>query len=197
MISRGPNQLHSDPGCYSLVFTLWWKCIQSTVILIVCRSPYTTQMSIVFSDTQGNIWKSNHLKSESKSYLYDIQWYRLTLPHPVDRNLHSFFNHIQCLPGDKVGFPWDLPHYLISHMQFIQLSLILYKHQRQLKLSHDYVSWWTAKIISSCLLLLPTTLANIPSWKYPQNRSVKGATFSQYSLKIQTENSNSGIKLPS
>ena len=57
---------------------------------------------------------------------------------------------------------------LLSHMKFTQLALTLYKHQRQLNFSPDYVSWQMAKII-------PSSLANIV-WIY-------------------TQQTNSGIKL--
>ena len=46
-------------------------------------------------------WKSNLLKSQSKLYISDKQWYSLSLPLPVGRNVHSFFNHMTCMTGTK------------------------------------------------------------------------------------------------
>ena len=82
-------------------------------------------------------------------------------------------------------------------MQFTQLSLTVYKHQRQLNLSSDYVSWWIAKTISSCLPLLQTfniskhSLLNIPT-KQVSKRGYTQPTSSENTDK----KSNSGIKLP-
>ena len=116
----------------------------------------------------------------------NIQWYRIPFPLPVDRNVYSLLNHMPCLPGGKVGFPSNLLNYLLSHMQFTQLSLTLYKQQRLSNLSPDYVSSWIAKIISSILPLLQAfkiskhSLFNI-STKQVSKRSSNQPTFSENS----------------
>ena len=184
-IPRGPNQFHSDPGCYTLLFILWWKCIESTVILIVCRSSYTVQMSKVSTDTQGNNSKVKSFKLRKKSYRSNIQWYRIPL----------FWSSQECT---LLFQPHDMPTrrqsrlsirfttvFVIPHAIYIaQLSLTLYKHQGQLNLSLDYVSWWIAKIISSYLPLLRAfnvskhSLLNIPT-NQVRKRGYTQPTFSE------------------
>ena len=56
------NQLCSNPGHYKLFFILWWKCIQSSVIIIISRSTYAVQMSKVSSDTQRKMLKATSCK---------------------------------------------------------------------------------------------------------------------------------------
>lgn len=79
------------------------------------------------------------------------------------------------LPARRQGrLSIDLPHFVLSHMQFSQFHQHCTKHQRQLDLSPDNVSLWIAKIFSSCPPLHPAShISKHSLWNVPTKQVSK------------------------
>lgn len=63
--------------------------IISSMILRVCNSPYTVQMSKVSCDAQGNLLLPHLVKSENKLHLSNIQWQRIPLHILMEGKIYS------------------------------------------------------------------------------------------------------------
>ena len=117
----------------------------------------------------------------------NMQCNRISLPFPVDRNVHCFSTTChacqgQCRLSIKFTTLFVIPHAIYTAVpntvQTPEAAVV----------SPDYVSWLIAKIISSCHFVQLSTLESITSLTYPPNRLLKGETLSQHSLNIQTAN---------